>query len=483
MNKSFFRKVGFGLSVNEKVPENPLDWAIDQISVIPDLNWKGPIYSLEEMMNYHAEYNYTDRRVLRQSFKDSRKEYKRAKKLLKYKTGHYYFEPLWMSIRQNEAINGSSPVFHRFLHFWGNHFAIQKKNSMYSYDVGPYHREVITPSMLKNIEDLVYNVTISWAMIHNLDNSKSIGPNSPRAFKNMDRGKSANLNENHGRELLELHTVSPSAGYDQEDVINMSKVMSGWMHRIPKMSSKIHKKEENVPVRFIEEYHDSGPFKILGKKYIESFGTKAAKSMLRKVIKDLVRHPSCIEFISHKLCNHFVTQNPSSEIVNPVINAWKKSEGDLKSIHTEVIKQAYKYSSLRKFQQPETWFIQFIKMSGIKYFPNNFDYDFKTMISREKDQIRRICRNLGQLPFRPLQPNGWSDYEEDWLSPELLFRRIGVLNKIKDKGKYKHIDNEYLNEILKRNFDNSKEIISFLKNISNDEKIIALFSSKWMLKT
>ena len=90
---------------------------------------------------------------------------------------------------------------------------------------------------------------------------------------------------------------------------------------------------------------------------------------------------------------------------------------------------------------------------------------------------------MGQLPFRPLQANGWSDYEEDWLSPELLFRRIGVLNKIKDKWKFKHIDNEYLNEILKRNFDNSKEIISFLKNIDNDEKIIALFSSKWMLKT
>ena len=82
MNKSFFRKVGFGLGVNEKVPGNPLDWAIDQISIIPDLNWKGPIYSLKEMMNYHAEYNYTDRRVLRQRFKNSRKEYKRAKKLL-----------------------------------------------------------------------------------------------------------------------------------------------------------------------------------------------------------------------------------------------------------------------------------------------------------------------------------------------------------------------------------------------------------------
>ena len=281
MNKSFFRKVGFGLGVDESIPSDPLEWSISQIEKLPKLNWSGPIYSLKEMMEFHGKYNYQDRRVLRKKFKNSRKDYKRAKKLLKYQTGHYYFEPLWLYIRHNEAINGSSPVFQRFLHFWGNHFAIQQKDAMYSYDVGPYHREIIAPAMLKNIEDLVYDVTISWAMIHNLDNSKSIGPNSPRAFKHSARGKSANLNENHGRELLELHTVSPNAGYTQNDVIDMSKVMSGWMHRIPKMSSKIHKREENVPVHFIEEYHDSGPFNILGKKYVESFGTKEAREMLR----------------------------------------------------------------------------------------------------------------------------------------------------------------------------------------------------------
>ena len=99
MKKSFLRKVGYGLSVNEKVPDNPLDWAVAQISTIPDLNWKGPIYSLKRMMNYHADYNYTDRRILREKFKNSRKEYNRAKQVLKYKTGHYYFESLWMCIR------------------------------------------------------------------------------------------------------------------------------------------------------------------------------------------------------------------------------------------------------------------------------------------------------------------------------------------------------------------------------------------------
>ena len=56
----------------------------------------------------------------------------------------------------------------------------------------------------------------------------------------------------------------------------------------------------------------------------------------------------------------------------------------------------------------------------------------------------------------------------------IMFADVSIQDEVSDKD---------LNEILKRNFYNSKEIISFLKNIGNDEKIIALFSSKWMLKT
>ena len=479
MNRSFFRKVGFGLSVDESLPIDPLNWAISQVKSVPDLNWKGPIYSLKEMMNFHGKYNYTDRRVLRKKYKNSRKDYKDAKRNLKYSTGHYYFEPLWLYIRHNEAVNGSAPVFHRFLHFWGNHFAIQQKNAMYVYDVGPYHREVIAPAMTKNIEDLVYDVTISWAMIHNLDNSKSIGPNSLRAFKMSERGRSANLNENHGRELLELHTVSPRAGYNQNDVIDMSKVMSGWMHK----KHKSTKKEENVPIKFVDSYHDSGPFNVLGKKYVESFGTSASKGMLRKVIKDLVRHPDCIKFISNKLCNHFITENPTAEIVDPVIIAWKKSDGDLKTIHEAVINQAFKFSHLKKFQQPETWLLQFIKMSGIEYFPSNYDYDFKSKPARILGKPSRWLRNLGHRPFRPLQPNGWSDFEEDWMSPEFLFRRIGMIKVQHDKKRLNHLNNNYIDIIVSKNFDNKNEVLNYINSAKSSERSLALFASKWMLKT
>ena len=479
MNRSFYRKVGFGLAVNDDMPNDPLKWAISQLEKVPNLNWKGPIYSLEEMMNLHGKYNYTDRRVLRKKHKNSRKDYKVAKRKLKYSTGHYYFEPLWLYIRHNEAINGSAPVFHRFLHFWGNHFAIQQKNAMYVYDVGPYHREIIAPAMIKNIEDLVYDVTISWAMIHNLDNSKSIGPNSPRAFKMSARGKSANLNENHGRELLELHTVSPGAGYSQDDVIDMSKVMSGWMHK----KHKSTKKEENVPIKFIESYHDSGPFNVLGKKYVESFGTKVARGMLRKVIKDLVRHPSCINFISNKLCNHFVTENPTDEMVKPVVAAWKKTDGDLIAIHKAVIEQAYKYAHLRKFQQPETWLLQFIKMSGLEYFPSNFEYGFKSKPARNLDRPARWLRELGHRPFRPLQPNGWSDFEADWVSPEFLLRRIGLIKIQQDRKRLPHFNNDYINNIVEKNFDNKNEVLKYINSVKGSERSIALFTSKWMLKT
>ena len=55
MNRSFYRKVGFGLAVNDDMPNDPLKWAISQLEKVPNLNWKGPIYSLEEMMNFHGK--------------------------------------------------------------------------------------------------------------------------------------------------------------------------------------------------------------------------------------------------------------------------------------------------------------------------------------------------------------------------------------------------------------------------------------------
>ena len=90
---------------------------------------------------------------------------------LRFETGEQYYENLELCIRHSAAIKGVSPVFDRFVHFWGNHFAISEKDFLAEFSVGPYQREVIRPGMLGTFEDLVSSVTTSWPMIHHLDNS------------------------------------------------------------------------------------------------------------------------------------------------------------------------------------------------------------------------------------------------------------------------------------------------------------------------
>ena len=128
MKKNFFRKVGFGLGPEDKIPDNPLSWALKQVDKVPPLVWDKPIRTGKEMLNFYAEWVYTDRKVLRKKHKGNRKAYENAKNQLRNKVGHRYFEPLEICIRHNTALKSGAPIFERLWFFWCNHFAIIEKN-------------------------------------------------------------------------------------------------------------------------------------------------------------------------------------------------------------------------------------------------------------------------------------------------------------------------------------------------------------------
>ena len=69
------------------------------------------------------------------------------------------------------------------------------------------------------------------------------------------------------------------------------------------------------------------------------------------------------------------------------------------------------------------------------------------------------------------------------MSPEFLFRRIGMIKVQQDKKRLDHIDKSYLKMIVTKNFDNESDVLKYINSAKNSEKILALFSSKWMLKT
>ena len=478
MYNSFYRKVGFGIGINDKVPTNPLKWATDQLDEIPELLWTGWIPSEKEMRIKYGEWIYGDRKVLRKKYKNDKNAYRKAKDKLSIKTGERFFELNEHAIRHYQTKYSNQPVFERFWLFWGNHFAISEKDSLADFSTGPYQREIIRPNMIKTFEDMVQEVTKSWCMIHHLDNSESVGPNSKRGIESRDT-----INENHARELLELHTVSPEAGYTQDDVINLAYIMTGWGH---KWNNKVL---ETGDVWFDQDKHQKGEKIVLGKKYKND-----GKRELSKVIHDLSHHPQCIKFVSTKLCRHFITDNPTKEMVDPVIKAWTNSNGNLIKIHKAVIQQAYKNNNFTyKFQLPEVWIMQLSRIFDLNLpiSSKKMNYEFKFEPSNRQEQLTWYLNEVGHSPYRPKQPNGWSDYEVDWISPELLLRRLWFAsNEIPNHVKIENYSHSFMSLCLERNFDDHERMTSMIEDLKinkitkNDlEKIYGIICNlPWVLK-
>ena len=487
--KNFIRRVGFGIRPDEPNPTEPLNWALEQFDHPSNLIWPGRIYSQSEMLDIRIDFVDSEDAI--QSSTKNPTEAREKRDALYHRTGRRFFESYEIAIRHHQAIYGEAPVFERFWHFWGNHFTIVDKNKLPVFNTGPMQRDVIRPGMNGSFADLVYNVTISWPMLKSLDNFQSRGPNSKFNIYRKKKGKpQRGLNENHARELLELHTVSPECGYTQEDVINAANIMTGWGF-VRKGKKRIH--VEDPDVGYIADVHEPGTHTVLDEKFKSTgFDAKTkGKEQLRDLVDFLCAHESCIRFISWKLCRHFICDEPTDEMIQVVVDAWKKSNGMLPDIHRAVVRAAWTFGDeYRKFQMPETWFLQVAKMSGASWpgHPDTFDYDFKSKPTSAQRQPARVLAELGQKPFRAKQPNGFPDTEAEWLSPEYLVRRLSLINNAKRFGlRPNDLDMPaFINSVINRNFDAPKELYEFVNGLgdhtSPSNQLVALFCSERMLK-
>ena len=479
MSKRFFRKVSFGIKAGERVAHDPLSWAQSQMDEVPALPWPGDVPTGADLLTKYAHFVYQDRKVLRKKHKTDRRAYQAAKDQLRFEVGERYHENLELAIRHDACLNSGAPVFERFWLFWCNHFAITDKDFMPQFTTGPFHRETIRPAMTGSFHTLLKEATLSWSMINNLDNSQSVGPNSKSGKWRRKNGKPASVNENHARELLELHTVSPAAGYDQRDVVALSYIMAGWEHRYSK------KRLECNEVHFEQDRHEPGNHQVLGKSYKQR--GISPKNKLLDVLKDLSAHPSTIQFISYKLCRHFICDEPTEEMVTPVKDAWIASNGHLPSIHKSVLQVAFDHAQTHtKFQNPEIWMLQMIHMTGANWPPTaeQMSYGFAAEPLHTHKMPTRYMKEIGHSPYRPSQPNGFPDTKAEWLSPELLIRRFTFANTF-SRGIHKP---EALDiaALIAHNFDNEEEITRLVHSIKTnkyaDVRMQILFPSLWMLE-
>jgi uncharacterized protein (DUF1800 family) len=422
----YARRLGYGLKRGETVGSNLRDWAVRQISTVPPLDFYGPdgnsirdrfpdyaepVPDFGEATRLWGHYANLEADLENQVGKMPPGEWQKKIEAEVYLPRSDY--PYWRDclVRSLTAVNGPSPVFERFWSFWVDHFAVNS-NAFTKLLYGP-HTRAIRARMTGKFADMLSDAILNPAMLYYLDNWLSTGPHSPTG-----RNGKETINENLARELLELHTISPSAGYTQDDVIQTAYVLSGWSFYGGERNQRDIPKKSPYGTYFNINRHEPGTRKILGKTYDK--GGKTGSGQALELLSDLAARPETARFISHKLARYFIADEPPEDSVARIAAAWMESEGDLIAIHTAVIDEVLsKAADNRKFLDPETWFYQCHRTTGVAV-PETVIWKAS---GASQPWVNAVVQELGQPYGEPLQPDGWSDLQEDWISSVLMERR------------------------------------------------------------
>jgi len=287
----------------------------------------------------------------------------------------------------------------RLVAFWANHFTVSRqKVGLY---VGHLVRDAIRPQVTGRFDDMLVAVTRHPAMLAYLDNQGSIGPNS-RAGQRTNRG----LNENLAREILELHTVTPAAGYTQQDVTEFAKVLTGW---------SFAPQREPFGFVFREPAHEPGPKTVMGRAFPE--GQEGGLMALAW----LGRHEATYRHIATKLVRHFVADDPPPAAVARILGVLRDTGGDLGAASRALI------------ALPEAWNPPLAKLRT----PQDFVVATLRAVEAPPEAAERAfgaLQYLGQPLWNPPAPIGWPDVARDWAAPEIMVRRIEWANAISARG-------------------------------------------------
>ena len=436
------RKLGYGFAFDEELPA-PEKWILDakaQVAAVPKFDpWrliaKNPEAKnlkdrqLPEEVTSIKAYDLTvedlryptdiSRAVIH--FKKMNSERERLRKLQSQgKISEYDANRLWYKkynifswwrdtlTRGLDNSFGTTPVFNRFWHFWINHFSVNTE--MCEGELFGSYYLTIRANLAKNFEDLLFAAVWHPAMQEFLQNSQSVGPHSKAAQWTRENGGSGptSINENLARELLELYTVTPAAGYTQADVTNAVYILTGWGSYWP---------DEHSSQYFQVNRHEPGTFNVMGKAYNDP----NPEDRLPKLCKDLARHPLTAKHIARKLACHFISDNPPESAIKEIEKVYLKTGGSLVAVHQAVIDEVVNAGpDQRKFLAPELWFWQLHKATRKGFW---MDFMGKNP-DQGSDQINCRLVELGQLHSNAPQPNGWSDREVDWITPEYFDRRV-----------------------------------------------------------
>ena len=287
--------------------------------------------------------------------------------------------------------------------FWFNHFNVYAPKDSDQWYTASYERDVIRAHALGSFRDLLLATAQSPAMMVYLDNWLSIGPDSLANGVNPQNPRSKKgskgLNENYGREVMELHTVGVNGGYTQADVIAAAKVLTGWTVDHPQFGGGF---------LFTPNRHEPGSKKVMGQK-IKQSGEREGEALLHM----LATRPATAQMLSRELAVRFVSDNPPQSLVDRMAKTYLSTNGDISAVMETL------------FHSPEFWANS---NDGVKV-KTPLEYIVSAVRASNADvtnyaPLVNQVRVMGMPLFGCVQPNGYAWTSGAWVNTGDLIDRM-----------------------------------------------------------
>jgi uncharacterized protein (DUF1800 family) len=329
--------------------------------------------------------------------------------------------------KMDRAVYSDKQLYEEMVDFWFNHFNVYAGKGADRWLLTAYERDAIRPHAMGKFRDLLEATAKSPAMLFYLDNWQSVDPRAwarlqqeramrqayralfggpfgmplpprtanPNQAKRQERG----LNENYGRELMELHTLGVDGGYTQQDVIEVARCFTGWTIRQPQRDPEFW---------FDERLHDPDPKMVLGHK-INAGGMRDGE----EVLDLLARDPHTARHLSLEIARHFVSDNPPDELVERMSRTYENTDGDIRAVlHTMI------YS-------PEFWSRDAYR-AKIKT-PFELVASAARAVGADIDVPLPLVQwtgRIGEPLYQCQPPTGYSDKADAWVSTGALLNRL-----------------------------------------------------------
>ena len=326
--------------------------------------------------------------------------------------------------------------------FWFNHFNVYAAKGRTAEYLPVYEREAIRPHVFDHFRDLLEADAKSPAMLFYLDNWLSADPNAaerleatreqrqqrrqfggfgpfgrrrrfpfgpmpqPKPAANAAKGKKnvRGLNENYGRELLELHTLGVDGGYTQKDVIEVARAFTGWT--IDPRSGTF---------RFVPALHDPGEKIVLGHKIKAGGGIEDGEQVLDIVAS----HPATAHHIAYQLAQRLVADEPPAALVDRAASRFRETKGDLREVvKTIVTSPEFLSPSVRdaKFKTPFELVVSAVRATGATV------NDARALV--------QTLQQLGEPLYMCQPPTGYHDTADAWVSAGGLVTRMNFATRL-----------------------------------------------------